>query len=178
LKLAKERGLLTPWNATQGLKALAAATAAALLVQIALGGWVSTNYAVLACTEFPKCHGSWWPDMNFVQGFEVWRELGKLQSGESVSFQALTAIHYTHRLMAYLVFALFIALGWQLTRQVQSRRLGQLLWALAAWQLISGLSNVVLGWPLIAALAHSAGAAAMALVMTDVVFRIRAEVRT
>ena len=140
-----------------------------LWVQIALGGWVSTNYAVLACTSFPDCQNSWWPVMNFKQGFTLWRELGLMPNGEHITFSALTAIHYTHRLMAY---ALFIALGWaawqlhsaQPTPALQ--RYARWLAALALWQLLSGLSNVVLGWPLLGALAHTAGAALLVMAMT------------
>ena len=69
------------------------ATFALLWLQIALGGWVSTNYAVLACNTFPACQNSWWPAMDFSQGFTLWRELGLTASGEHVSFSALTAIH-------------------------------------------------------------------------------------
>jgi len=76
-----------------------------LWLQIALGGWVSTNYAVLACRDFPTCQGSWWPVMDFAGGFELWRELGQRRSGDAIPFPALTAIHYTHRLAAYLVLA-------------------------------------------------------------------------
>src|SRR3954467_4855080 len=57
------------------------ATTVLLVLQIALGGWVSTNYAVLACTQFPTCQGSWWPPMNFAQGFEIWRHLGVTGDG-------------------------------------------------------------------------------------------------
>lgn len=64
-----------------GARAWLAATFAALWLQVALGGWVSTNYAVLACSEFPRCQGSWWPWMDFVQGFELWRPLGQTGAG-------------------------------------------------------------------------------------------------
>ena len=76
---------------------------------MALGGWVSTNYAVLACRDFPTCQGSWWPTMDFAQGFELWRDLGKTGAGDHIAFAALTAIHYAHRLAAYLV--LLVVLG-------------------------------------------------------------------
>src|SRR5205085_11573778 len=75
-----------------------------LWLQVALGGWVSTNYAVLACSEFPACQASWWPTMDFRRGFELWRDLGKTGGGEHIPFVALTAIHYTHRLVAYVLF--------------------------------------------------------------------------
>ena len=134
-------------------------------LQVALGGWVSTNYAVLACSEFPQCQGSWWPAMDFRQGFELWRHLGLTGSGEHVTFAALTAIHYVHRLSAYIVFAVLGVVAWQL-RGGALRPYARWVVALAAWQFASGLSNVVLGWPLVAAVAHTGGAAALVLVLT------------
>jgi heme a synthase len=136
-----------------------------LWLQIALGGWVSTNYAVLACTEFPKCQGSWWPAMDFGQGFEFWRALGKTAAGENIGFAALTAIHYVHRLGAGFTFAALGMLAWHLHAGALRK---QALWIalLLLWQLASGLSNVVLGWPLVAALAHTGGAAALVGVLT------------
>jgi cytochrome c oxidase assembly protein subunit 15 len=138
---------------------------ALLWLQVALGGWVSTNYAVLACTEFPACQGSWWPAMDFRQGFALWRELGKTAGGEHITFAALTAIHYVHRLVAYLLFAALLVLAWRLWSgplRVQARWMA----GLALWQFASGLSNVVLGWPLVAAVAHTGGAAALVIVFT------------
>lgn len=137
-----------------------------LWLQIALGGWVSTNYAVLACTEFPTCQASWWPAMNFSQGFELWRALGMTGAGEHIHFEALTAIHYVHRLMAYLVLAALALLAWRLARagmRTHARWIGLLL----LWQFVSGLSNVVLDWPLVAAVAHTGGAAGLVLVLTQ-----------
>lgn len=152
---------------------LAMAVFAVLWVQIALGGWVSTNYAVLACREFPMCQGAWWPTMDFARGFELWRDLGRTGYGEYLPFEALTAIHMTHRLFAVLVFAGVGLLAWRLWKTDGWRRHGLWLAALAAWQLFTGLSNVVLGWPLAAALGHTAGAAGLVLVMTDLVFAMR-----
>ena len=135
-------------------------------LQIALGGWVSTNYAVLACRDFPTCQGSWWPEMNFIHGFEVWRELGQRGAGGGLPFAALTAIHYTHRLMAYVVLAALLWLGWRCRQRPSLRQHAWWLWGLAGWQLLTGLSNVVLEWPLVAAVAHTGGAAAMVVVFT------------
>jgi cytochrome c oxidase assembly protein subunit 15 len=138
---------------------------ALLWVQIALGGWVSTNYAVLACSEFPTCQGGWWPAMDFRQGFELWRELGKTGAGEHITFAALTAIHYAHRLMAYALLALLALLAWRL-RAGPLQATSRIVAALALWQFASGLSNVVLGWPLVAAVAHTGGAAALVVALT------------
>jgi len=134
---------------------------AALLLQAALGGWVSTNYAVLACMEFPTCQGSHWPAMDFAQGFTLWRPLGLQPDGQPLSFEALTAIHMVHRWMAAgLVLVIGLVL-WQLRAYPALRRPMQFLGLLLALQLLTGLSNVVLGWPLLAAVLHTGGAGAM-----------------
>lgn len=140
---------------------------ALLWLQIALGGWVSTNYAVLACPDFPTCHGQWWPAMDFQQGFQIARPLGERRDGGYLSFDALTAIHYTHRLAAYVVLAALVGYAAALWRQGAAHR-QYAAWLLggALWQFLSGLSNVVLGWPLVAALAHTAGAAGLVIVLT------------
>jgi cytochrome c oxidase assembly protein subunit 15 len=139
---------------------------AAVVLQVALGGWVSTNYAVLACNEFPTCQGSWWPYMDFRQGFELWRELGKTGEGEHIGFAALTAIHYAHRLSAYAVFVLLGLLAWRLHRVPALRSPARWITALALWQFATGLSNVVLDWPLVAAVSHTGGAAGLVVVLT------------
>lgn len=134
-------------------------------MQIALGGWVSTNYAVLACQDFPTCQGQWWPPMDFQAGFELWRELGMRGSGEGIPFAALTAIHYTHRLFAFVVLGAVALLAWRLW--AQGKRSPALVIALlGAWQLLTGLTNVVLEWPLVAAVAHTGGAAAMVVALS------------
>lgn len=148
------------------LRAGLLACLALLWLQVALGGWVSTNYAVLACTEFPKCQGSWWPAMDFSQAFELWRPLGMTRSGEHIDFAALTAIHYMHRLVAYSVFAAIALLAWRLWQAGVLHRQVRWLAAVALLQFATGLSNVVLGWPLIAAVMHTGGAAALIAILT------------
>ena len=144
-----------------------------LWLQIALGGWVSTNYAVLACTQFPACQNSLWPTMDFSQGFTFWRELGAGPDGDNISFAALTAIHYVHRLSAYVVFAAMLALTVKLYRVPALRGQAQWLGGLVLLQLATGLGNVLLGWPLVAAVSHTGGAAALVVVLTGIVFRTR-----
>lgn len=147
-----------------------------LWLQIALGGWVSTNYAVLACTEFPMCQGSWWPPMDFATGFQWWRELGLDRSGAAIPFAALTAIHMAHRAFAVLVIVALCWAAWQLWRA--DATLGpQARWLAmgAAWQLGTGLSNVVLDWPLLAAVAHTGGAAALVVVLTGALLSVRGQ---
>ena len=150
----------------QGLRALMTFSLALLVAQIALGGWVSTNYAVLACTDFPLCQNSAWPAMNFAQGFTLWRELGLTPQGQPIDFAALTAIHYAHRLMAYLVITLLAVLAWRMHGQAAWRQPARWLAALTGLQFLTGLSNVVLDWPLFTAVLHTGGAAALVIVLT------------
>jgi cytochrome c oxidase assembly protein subunit 15 len=154
------------------------AVCALVAVQLALGGWVSTNYAVLACSDFPTCQGAWWPAMDFAHGFTVLRELGAGKDGGWLPFAALTAIHVTHRAFAALVLAGMLLLAGRLRRESlhgdpAAGRFALGLAALALWQFASGLSNVVLGWPLPAALAHTGGAALLTVLLTLLVVRMR-----
>ncbi|MBW7832746.1 MAG: COX15/CtaA family protein [Simplicispira suum] len=151
-----------------GLRKLAWWGLAMLSLQVLLGGWVSTNYAVLACSSFPSCQGSWWPDMNFAQGFSLWRHLGVLSDGRPIDFSALTAIHYTHRLFSYAVFVVLGFLAWRLHRAGAGLWSRQARWlaGLLLLQFMTGLSNVVLDWPLPAAVLHTGGAAALVVVLT------------
>ena len=155
------------------LLALAWAVAGLTLVQVALGGWVSTNYAVLACREFPTCQGLWWPQMDFARAFTIRRELGQTGAGEFLPFAALTAIHVAHRLAAVIVLTALAWLVWRLhaTGDATLRRFGTGLALLGLWQLVTGLSNVVLGWPLVAALVHTAGAALLTMLLTSLLVR-------
>ena len=163
-----------PVALAHGLRRAAVLALVLLVVQIALGGWVSTNYAVLACSGFPQCNGQWWPTMDIANGFTLLRERGQTGDGGYLTLQALVAIQMAHRLFAMVVACM---LAWVALRLVRSggaaaSRFG---WAIVVLlllaQLGSGLSNVVLGWPLVAALAHSAGAAALVLMLTMLLAR-------
>ena len=162
-----------PITLPAGLRAAAWCTAALVVLQIALGGWVSTNYAVLACRDFPTCQGQWWPPMDFAQGFTLRRELGETASGSYLPFAALTAIHVAHRVAAVVVLGALAALSWALHRSGDTtvRRFAGALAGLALLQLATGLSNVVLGWPLVAAVFHTGGAAALAVVLASLLAR-------
>lgn len=103
--------------------------------------------------------------MNFEQGFTLWRHLGMTEHGEPIAFEALTAIHYVHRLMAYGLAGLLLVLAWRM-HQAGWTQASRWIAALTALQVASGLSNVVLGWPLLAALMHTGGAAALVLALT------------
>ena len=144
-----------------GLRRLVLAVLVALVAQIALGGWVSTNYAALVCPDFPLCQGSAWPDMDLRAGFELWRPLGQTRAGDALTLAALTGIHYVHRLMAYLVLAGVFWLGWRLRSLPALAVPARWLVLIGVAQLISGLSNIFLEWPAVAQVLHTGGAAAL-----------------
>jgi heme a synthase len=150
------------------LRRAVAAVLGLLVLQITLGGWVSTNYAVLACQGFPTCNQQWWPAMDFEHGFTVLRELGRAGHGGFLPAEALVAIHYVHRLVAVLVLTALGWLAWRLWRAGAAlHRTALWLAGLSSLQLATGLANVVLGWPLLAALMHTGGAAAMVAVLVS-----------
>lgn len=165
LQRASARGGSHASGVSPRLRWAMGAALALLVVQAASGAWVSTNYAVLACTEFPQCQGRWWPAMDFAQGFTLWRPLGETGSGHTISFQAITAIHIAHRMLAMLTALVLLALAWRLRRVATLQKPARYLAALVVLQLLTGLSNVVLGWPLLAALLHTGGAGAMLAVL-------------
>lgn len=144
-----------------------------VFAQIALGGWVSSNYAALACTDFPLCQGRWVPLMDFANGFALQRGLGETASGAALPMAALTAIHWTHRLMALLVT---LYLGWLMLRLMRSPGyidLGLMVGVLLVLQWVLGMSHLFLDLPLVLAMAHSSGAALLLLSMVLLNYRIR-----
>jgi len=137
-----------------------------LAMQIFLGAWVSTNYAVLACPDFPTCMGTLWPETAWQEGFTLWRALGLNALGESISPMALQTIHWAHRVFAICALTAlgFLALnGFSVTSTALSGlgRIARLLLTLLILQALTGISNVVFQWPLVAALMHTAGSAAL-----------------
>lgn len=158
-----------------GTRWLAAGALVAVVVQIALGGWVSSNYAALACPDLPWCQGQWRPAMDFAQAFSLHRELGQTADGELLPLAALTAIHWSHRLGAVVVAVLAGALAQALLAS-DSRRWrnwGRLLLCLLLLQLALGIANVLLSLPLAVALAHNLGAAALLGVLLTINLRLR-----
>jgi cytochrome c oxidase assembly protein subunit 15 len=136
-----------------------------LAMQLALGGWVSTNYAALACTDFPLCHGEVIPTMDYAHGFALWRQLGMTASGEYLPFAALTAIHWTHRNFAFVVIAMVAWVGLRAIKIEGMRNNGRWLLAAIGAQFLTGVSTIYLQWPLALAVAHNAGAAALVLLL-------------
>jgi cytochrome c oxidase assembly protein subunit 15 len=141
---------------------------AVLVVQIALGGWTSSNYAAVACPDFPTCQQSWWPPMDFRDAFVLWRGLGLDYEGGVLANPARIAIHFTHRLGALVAGCVLISLGVLAATIGQSRRLkiaGRLLVFAVALQISLGIATVHWGIPLPLATLHNAGAAFLVICM-------------
>ena len=149
-----------------GLRKFAVVALAALLLQIALGGWTSTNYAAVACPDFPTCQQSWWPHMDFRDAFVLWRGLDIDYTGGVLANPARIAIHVTHRIGAVIAGSILIAVGAVTLIRGRSRGLrlvGALLMGAVLLQISIGITMVHLGMPLAAATSHNAGAALLVL---------------
>ena len=138
---------------------------AILFLQIFLGGWTSTNYAALACTDFPTCHGAWFPDMDFANAFHWIREFGQDADGKALQLSAFTAIQWTHRVGALVTFVYLGLLGWRLMGQPQLKRLAHFMLMLLIVQIGLGVANLVLQLPLVLAVAHNMGAALLLITL-------------
>ncbi|MGZ5738780.1 MAG: COX15/CtaA family protein [Burkholderiales bacterium] len=154
------------------LRIIAAAALAVLITQIALGGWVSSNYAALACIDFPTCHGEWLPQMDFKHGFQIVRELGRTAAGTHLAYEALTAIHWMHRIGAVLTVLFVGALTIGLLRARDTARYGVMLALVLAIQVALGIANVLAGLPLAVAVAHNAVAAVLLVTLVVINFAL------
>jgi len=152
--------------ATRAALPLAAIGLVALSLQIALGGWTSSNYAAIACPDFPTCQNAWWPHADFRNAFVLWRGLAINFEGGVLDQPARVAIHLTHRLGAIMVtLALCGAAGVTLLGRAPERaRMAATTVLLAlTLQLTIGISMVLRGFPLWLATAHTGGAALLLL---------------
>jgi len=149
------------------LRKFALVAVGALAVQIALGGWTSSNYAAIACPDLPTCQRSWWPNMDFRNAFVLWRGLGIDYEGGVLASPARVAIHFTHRLGAVVAATLLIATG--LLTVARSawrplRLLGGLLIFAVLLQITIGIAMVHFHIPLVLATMHNGGAALLVIV--------------
>ncbi|HAT32516.1 MAG TPA: heme A synthase [Janthinobacterium sp.] len=177
---ARQDNAVTPLSGPTGplpvmreIRLLAAGAAVLLLAQIALGGWVSTNYATLACSDFPLCDGKLVPAMDFEHGFTLWRALGKTAAGHYLPFPALTAIHWLHRAFALVVFA---GAGYAALRargQPALRKIAAGIALVLLLQAGSGIATIFLSRPLLIAVLHNGGAALLVLLLTMLNYRAK-----
>ena len=161
--MAQCAALLRP---TGSVRTWAIASALVLGVQIALGGWVSTNYATLACADFPLCNGQMIPQMDFGHGFTLWRDLGKTAAGDYMPFSALTAIHWVHRNFAYVVVAVLGCTAWRAMAVPELRSLAHKIGIVLVLQVLAGIATVYFAFPLAIAVLHNAGAALLVVLVT------------
>jgi cytochrome c oxidase assembly protein subunit 15 len=162
---------LAPAAVPAPLRTLAWLSLVLLFVQIALGGWVSTNYATLACQDFPLCGGKLVPEMDFEHGFTLWRELGMTAAGHYLPFSALTAIHWVHRNFAFVVLAVLGTTAWRAWSHAALRPLARGIALVLAVQALSGVATVYLNFPLAIAVLHNAGAAVLVGMVTMLNYR-------
>lgn len=161
-----------PGAAPAWLRRAAPLALSLLACQIALGGWVSTNYAAMGCPDLPLCNGRLVPPMDFGHGFTLLRDLGKKADGELLTLEALSAIHWMHRAGALVVF---LVLGWfgsKLLKLGALRPLGMTLLALLCLQVGIGLAVVAWQLPLTLAAAHNAGAALLLMTLVVINFHV------
>jgi cytochrome c oxidase assembly protein subunit 15 len=166
LSIAPAEGELT--GAERGLRGLAVVAAGVLVMQLALGGWTSTNYAAVACPDFPTCQNSWWPQMDYADGFRPSHGLGIDYEGGILAGPARVAIHFTHRLGAAVAgstLLLLAAVTWRRARSRRLRRIALGLGAAVCLQISLGVATVVWGVPLPVATLHNAGAALLVVMM-------------
>lgn len=159
--------------AGRALIAPATIGAALLGLQIALGGWVSTNYAALACSDFPLCNGKLVPEMDFEHGFTLWRHLGMTSAGDYLPVEALTAIHWVHRSFAFVVILYVVWLAHRALRDEGLRKTARWMLTVLGLQLCTGLATIYLNWPLAIAVIHNGGAALLVILMVMLNYKVR-----
>lgn len=172
---ATRQTVLVSPPAPTGHSAAARWATAALVVlglQIVLGGWVSTNYAGMACPDLPLCQGSVVPPMDVDQGFSLARRLGETRDGAPLPGEALTAIHWMHRVGAMVVVTVLVAAGWVARAVPAFRVAGMLVAGLALTQAALGIANVAYVLPLPLAVAHNAGAALLLIAVVVLNFKV------
>lgn len=145
-----------------------------LALQIALGGWVSANYAALSCgLDFPKCAGQWWPQADFREGFVLWRGIGADYEGGVLDGASRIAIQLAHRVVAVVLALYLLALAARLLRTPSMRSWAITLVVLTVSQVTLGILNVKLNLPLPVAVAHNGGAALLLFTLVSLLARLR-----
>jgi heme a synthase len=143
-----------------------------VISQVFLGGWVSTNYAALACTELPQCHGRWFPLEDLENAFVLWRGLGVNYEFGVLDTSARVSIHVVHRMgavvvtlfLSYLVFRVFKC------EFLRVRKIGLIIGLALLIQLSLGIANVLGGLPIFVAVGHNGGAGLLLLTLVALIY--------
>jgi cytochrome c oxidase assembly protein subunit 15 len=146
-----------------------------VILQVFLGGWTTSNYAAVACPDFPTCQGQWFPEMDFVHGFNLFQHVGPNYLGGTMENAGRVAIHFSHRFGAGVVAVYLAILVWRLYARMalpQTRRMALVIAALLVTQLLLGIGNVVLHFPLWVAVAHNLGGALLLLALVTLTHRV------
>jgi len=185
LRLAKHKEVkpdqIPASNDLKKLRGLAVLGLLVVFLQIALGGWTTSNYAALACIDFPTCHQQWLPEADFKQGFDLSQKVGPNYLGGLMDNQARTAIHLSHRLGAVLVTLVLSTLVFMLWRSRElgraGRRLAMGVVSLLTVQIGLGISNIVFALPLLVAVAHNGVGALLLLSLVTVNYYLYSHAR-
>ena len=145
-----------------------------LIIQILLGGWTSTNYASLACTDFPKCLDQWYPkEMIFNEAFNVINLPDVNYEGGILAYGAKVAIHYSHRITALILTFVFISalyVVFKLNKHSLLKKLMSISIIFFILQVILGISNVVYSLPLNIAVWHTMNAAILMALISSALY--------
>ncbi len=166
-RLQKQFSSADSVNVTAPLKNSVAAVIVLTFLQISLGGWTSSQYAGLACTDFPTCQGQWLPQAPLSEAFNLSHFIDQSHEGGLLSAQARQTIQLVHRYFALLLTLSIITLSIVLWRFALLRKQLLLLLSLTALQITLGIANALLMLPLTLALAHNTGAALLTLCLVD-----------
>jgi cytochrome c oxidase assembly protein subunit 15 len=145
-----------------------------VIAQVCLGGWTTSNYAALACPDFPTCHKQWLPEMDFAEGFNLFQHIGPNYLGGVMDNAARTAIHFSHRIGAIVTTLYLGLLAWKLFGAAlpETRRMAAVVVAALIAQLLLGIGNIVLDFPLAVAVAHNLGGALLLLTIVTLNHRV------
>lgn len=169
LRLNNARWRLSPaqQGVLAGLRPLGVLALFVVIGQIALGGWTTSNYADIACPDFPTCQGSWLPPMDFANGFNVFQHIGPNYLGGQLDNAARVAIHFSHRVgaIATTVILLLVIYRLHVLGSASARRLAQAILVVLIAQISLGISNVEFGFPIAVAVAHNLVGALLLLTM-------------
>jgi|TARA_B110000902_G_scaffold267302_1_gene360114 cytochrome c oxidase assembly protein subunit 15 len=159
---------------TKSIRPLAIASFIIVILQIALGGWLTANYADVACPDLPTCQNEWLPPMDFATGFNLTQHIGPNYLGGTLDNEARVAIHFSHRVGAIITTIAVLLLSFSMLRQQSSRisNLGKVLVAVLCLQVILGLSNVYFNFPISVAVAHNIIGATLLITMVTVLYRL------
>jgi cytochrome c oxidase assembly protein subunit 15 len=162
------------YRQVKALKPFAIAGLVVVFLQIALGGWTTSNYAAVACPDLPTCQAQWWPQMDFIRGFDIFQEIGPNYLGGQMENEARIAIHMAHRIGAIItsVYLIFLFLKLLAVSSTPTTRIGVILMLVLLAQVVLGLSNIIFHFPLTIAVLHNGVGAVLLLVLVTITHRV------